>query len=144
MEKKQLKNNMKPAVIDQILLWMIIIVTFATLLFIIVDYAAIIRLKSNNDILAQIGARMVSLGRTDAEVAASLNNIKSKYYATIDADDISCAEVTATTYQVVFNVTSTFTNTKVLTFNDTIQARVAAFNEQGSNEVTCDLTLTNN
>lgn len=135
---------MKSAVVDQILLWMVMIIAFATLLFIIVDYSAIVRLKSNNDVIAQIGARMVSLGRTNTQVASSLNNIKSKYYATINADDIVCTEVAATTYQVVFTVTSTFTNTKVLTFNDTILARVATFNEQSGNEITCSLTLTNN
>jgi len=77
-------------------------------------------------------------------IADSLNNIKNKYYANISAEDIICAEVNDITYQVIFNVVSTYTNTKVLTFDDSIYSRVVVFNEVNSNEVTCTLTLSNN
>ncbi|PHS57982.1 MAG: hypothetical protein COB17_04600 [Sulfurimonas sp.] len=141
---KKLKNNMREAVIDQILLWMVLLIGFVSLLFITIDYSTIIRLKSNNDTLAQQAARLVALGRDTDMIADSLNNIKNKYYANISAEDIICAEVNDITYQVIFNVVSTYTNTKVLTFDDSIYSRVVVFNEVNSNEVTCTLTLSNN
>jgi len=144
MKYKNQKSSMKPAIVDEILLWTVLIVGFATLLFITTDYASILRLKSNNDALAQQGARMKALGRTDDEIATSLNNIRNVYYAQIAEDDISCVEVVDTSYQVVFNVNSAYTNTKILTFDDLIYAKAAAFNETNSNEITCTLTLNNN
>ncbi len=142
--KQQQKNNMKPAVVDQILLWMVIFIAFVTLLFITVDYSALIRLKSNNDSLAKQGARMIALGRTTDETADSLNNIRNNYYSTIAGADISCIEVVATDYQVIFNVISTYTDTKILVFGDDIHAVAATFNETTANEITCTLNLTNN
>lgn len=144
MQTKIQKNNFKPAVVDQILLWLVIFVAFITLLFMTIDYSAVMRLKGNTDTLAQIGARMIALGRTTDEVATSLNNIKSKYYANISGGDIVCNEVVATTYQVVFNITSKYTNAKVLTVANDIESKVASFNESNANEITCTLVLTNN
>ncbi len=142
--KQQQKNNMKPAVVDQILLWMVIFIAFVTLLFITVDYSSIIRLKSNNDSLAKQGARMVALGRTVDETADSLNNIRNNYYSAITGGDISCVDVVATDYQVIFNVISTYTDTKILVFSDDIHAVAATFNETSANEITCTLNLNNN
>ena len=144
MPAKTLKNNTRNAVVDQILLWMVLLIGFVTLLFITIDYSKLMRLKSNNDTLAQQAARLIALGRDTTEVAESLNNLKNVYYAEIAADDITCTEVTATNYQVIFNVVSAYSDTKVLTFNDSIYSKVAVFNETNSNEVTCTLVLSNN
>lgn len=143
MELKQTKSSMKPAVIEQIMVWLLIFVGFATLLFLTMEYAAIVRLKSNNDTLAQQGARLIALGKSNADIAAALNTMKVSYYATIDADDIVCTEVVDTSYQIILNVTSTYTDAKVLTISD-ITAKAATFNETNSNEITCDIVLSNN
>jgi len=144
VELKKQKNNMKAAVVDQILLWTVLLIGFVTLLFITIDYSTILRLKNNNDTLAQQGARMIALGKTNDEVTESLNNIRNIYYAEIASSDISCVEVTATSYQVIFNVVSTYSDAKVLNMSDSIYSKVAVFNETDSNEITCTLTLTNN
>jgi len=144
VESKKIKNNMRAAVVDQILLWTVLLIGFVTLLFITIDYSSIFRLKNNNDTLAQQGARMIALGKTNDEVAVSLNNIRNVYYAEIAGTDITCAEVTATSYQVIFNVISTYDEAKVLTMDDSIYSKVAVFNETDSNEITCTLTLANN
>ncbi len=135
---------MKPAVVDQILLWLVLLVGFVTLLFITIDYSSVMRLKNNNDTLAQQGARMIALGKTNDEVAESLNNIKNIYYSDVSGEDITCVEVTATSYQVIFNVVSTYTDARILTISDSIFSKVAVFNESDSNEITCTLTMTNN
>jgi len=144
VESKKQKNNMKPAIVDQILLWLVLLVGFVTLLFITIDYSSVMRLKNNNDTLAQQGARMIALGKTNDEVAESLNNIKNIYYADVSGGDITCVEVTATSYQVIFNVVSTYTDARILTISDSIFSKVAVFNESDSNEITCTLTMTNN
>lgn len=144
MQTKKLNDNLKPAVVDQILVWTVLLIGFITLLFITIDYSAIMRLKSNNDALAQQGARMIALGKSSDETALSLNNIKNPYYANISGSDIICNEVTANSYQVVFNVASVYTDAKIITFNDNINAKAATFNEINSNEITCTLTLSNN
>ena len=135
---------MKTAIVDQILLWVVLLVGFVTLLFITVDYSAVMRLKNNNDTLAQQGARLIALCKTNDEVADSLNNIKNVFYADVSGGDITCEEVTATSYQVIFNVISTYDDAKILTISDSIYAKVAVFNESNSNEITCTLTMTNN
>lgn len=135
---------MKPAIVDQILLWMVLVIGFVTLLFITVDYSVIIRLKSNNDTLAQQGVRMMALGKTADETATVLNNIKVPQYADVAGADIVCDEVVDTSHQVTFTVNSTYTDARILTFNDTITSTTASFNETNSNEITCTLTMSNN
>jgi len=144
MQVKLVKNNMRKAVVDQILLWMVILIGFVTLLFITIDYSAVMRLKGNNDTIAELGARLVALGRSNDVIADSLNNIKSTYYADIVGDDIVCNELGANSYQVIFNVVSSYDDTKVLTFNDSINSKTAVFNETNSNEITCTLELSKN
>lgn len=139
-------TSKKKAVVDQILLWMTLIVGFVTLFFMVIDYAAIARVKANTDLLAQYGVRMIALGRDDADIASSMNNMKVDYFADIAGTDIVCSETVATTgvneYQVVLTVTATYTNTRVITYNDTIQSKIAAFNETNSNFINCTLALT--
>jgi len=144
MEIKKQKNNLKPAIVDQILLWMVLLIGFVTLLFITIDYSAILRLKSNNDTIARQAVRLIALGRTNVEVSDSLNNIRNSYYAAIAEGDISCDEVVETNYQVIFNVSSTYTDATLMTFNDNILSKAAAFNETNSNQITCTLTLSKN
>ena len=144
MQTNKIKNNMKPAIVDQILLWMVLVIGFVTLLFITVDYSVIIRLKSNNDTLAQQGVRMMALGKTADETATVLNNIKVPQYADVAGADIVCDEVVDTSHQVTFTVNSTYTDARILTFNDTITSTTASFNETNSNEITCTLTMSNN
>ena len=144
MEKVKPKNNLKKAVVDQILLWTVLFVGFVTLLFITIDYSSILRLNNNNDALAQQGARMIALGLENDEVATSLNNLRNDYYAVITEADINCVEVTDTSYQVIFNVISTYEDAKVLTFENNINASSSSFNETSSNEITCTLTLSKN
>lgn len=136
---------MKPAVLDQMVLWMVLFISFVILLFIVIDYSAIIRMKNNTDVLAHYGSRMIALGNTEADVATKLNNIKIDYFATIAGADINCNTANAAAdeeYQVVFTVTSTYTDAKVLTFTDTITSKVATFNEKSSDYITCTLALT--
>ena len=81
---------MKKAVVDQILLWTVIFVSFVTMLFVVIDYSMIMRMKGNVDIMSQYSARMIAIGKTDAEIATQLNSMKLSYFSNIVASDISC------------------------------------------------------
>lgn len=146
MEIKQ-KNNMKPAILDHIILWMILFVSFVILLFIVIDYSAVVRVKNNTDILAHYGARMAALGADETDIATKLNNIKIPYFDTIVAADVNCTTSIPAAdeeYQIVFTVTSNYNDAKLLTITDDITSRVATFNERSSDYITCDLDLRKN
>lgn len=139
----EVKN--KSGVVDQILLWMTLIVAFVVLFFIVIDYSTISRIKSNMDQMAQYAVRMIALDRDNADIATSLNSMKVSYFADITGDDISCTEAVATTgvneYQVVLAIRATYAQSRVLNFTDTIEAKIATFNESNSNFINCTLNL---
>lgn len=135
------KNRMKTAVIDQILLWIILITVFATFLFFIVNYSVALRIKDNVDSLTDYGARMVALGRSDAEVVAGLNNIKLSSMADIQEADLNCVENANSNYQVEFNVLATYDSTFFESGANNVQGRAVVFNEISDLEKICSLTL---
>lgn len=98
------------------------------------------------DQLSQFGVRMIALNKDNADIATSMNSMKVSYFADITGDDIVCTETVATAgvneYQVVLTVTSTYTQSRVLDFTDTIESKIAAFNESNSNFIDCTLALT--
>jgi Flp pilus assembly protein TadG len=133
---------MIPAVIEMVILWMVLFVSFVIFLFMVIDYGSIMRVKGNVDLLAEYGARMLSLGKTPDEVASGLNNIKNVYFASIGDGDIICSSTATGNYQVIFTVTGLYTDTKILTQRDAIVSKRVVFNERSSDETNCVLTLT--
>ncbi len=139
------RKNKKDAYVDQILLWMMMFVGFVTIFFLVLDYSTIVRIKNNTDMLAQFGARMIALDRSNASIAQSMNNMKISYFADIAAGDINCTTTASTPgvneYQVVLTITSTYTQSRVMNFNDTIESKMATFNEINSDFIDCTLSL---
>lgn len=135
------KNNMKSAVVDQMLLWIILITVFASFLFFIINYSVALRIKDNVDSLTDYGARMVALGRSDAEVVAGLNNIKLSSMADIQEADLNCVENADSNYQVEFNVLATYDSTFFEAGANNVQGRAVVFNEVSDLEKVCSLTL---
>lgn len=138
-------QNKKKAFIDQILLWMVILIGFITIFFIIIDYSVIARLKSNMDLMSKYSTRMISLDKDYDDIAASLNNMKASYFAAILSSDIVCTEELPISgvneYQVLVNITSKYNNSSILSFTDTISSKVAAFNEKNANFINCTIAL---
>ena len=138
-------QNKKKAFIDQILLWMVILIGFITIFFIIIDYSVIARLKSNMDLMSKYSTRMISLDKDYDDIAASLNNMKASYFASILSSDIVCTEELPSNgvneYQVLVNINSKYNNSSILSFTDTISSKVAAFNEKNANFINCTIAL---
>ena len=135
------KANMKKAVVDQIMLYMVLFTAFVSSLFLVIDYSAIMRVDSSNDTLAQYGARLKGLGIDDSEIIENLNRIKNNYFAEIVDHDLDCeTDDKIENYRVIFNVESTYKDSHVLTIKD-ITSTMSAFNEMSSSQITCTLTL---
>ena len=142
METKKVKK-MVPAIIDQMMMWMIIFVGFVVLLFLVVDYSMVMKIKGNIDLMSEYSARMVSLGNTNDDIATKLNSMKLSYFSDIAGGDISCdTPVDSNAYQVIFNITGLYTDTNILDPQNSIISRRVVFNEIDSNTIECYLTLT--
>ena len=138
---EKIKTNMKKAVVDQILLWTVIFVSFVTILFLVIDYSMIMRVKGNADLMSQYSARMIAIGKTNDEIATQLNSMKLDYFATVAGTDISCTSSALGSYKVIFTVNGLYTDTHILNNRSTISSRSAVFNELSTDEIECTLTL---
>lgn len=140
---KNSKNhtNMKNAVVDQIVLWIVLFIIFVSFLFFVIEYSNAIKVKDNTDAIADYTARMVALGKTEDDIATSINDsIKDDYFNTVAGSGIVCVEDTATSnYQVIVNVETTMTNDFLTSSN--VLSRTVVFNEISEFKKECDLTL---
>ena len=140
MATKKIKK-MTPAIVDQIMLWTVIFVSFVVILFLVIDYSMIMRIKGNLDLLSQYSARMMAIGTQKEDIVAQLNNIKLSYFADIVSDDITCITSNTGTYQIIFNVNGLYDSTNILNPQNALSSKSVVFNEINSDELECTLTL---
>ncbi len=132
---------MRPAIVDQIILWIVLFVSFATIFYMVIDYSTVIRVQDKSDALASYGARMKALGKEDNIIVNGLNIQRGNYFDTIVADDLTCStNSAATNYQVIFTTNISIVNT-FIDANERIYAISTAFNETSDDEVQCTLNL---
>jgi len=137
--KKINKKNYKNGLIDQIMLWMVVFVSFVILFFIVIDYYKVVKAKDNCDTMANYAVRMKALGRDDSSIVDGLNNLKSQYFDTIEEADISCSETSDNKYKVKYQINATILTT---TFNNKeVHSYASAFNETQALSIDCNLTL---
>lgn len=138
--------NMKKAIADQIILWIVLFTLFVSFLFFVIDYSNALKVKDNADAIADYTARMIALNKDDADIVQGLNeNIKGDYIATISSDAITCVEdITTLNYQVIVNVYGTLSNGFLPVSNNNIHSKVAIFNESSEYEKECSITLSFN
>ena len=132
---------MRKAIIDQIMLWIVIFVSFATTLFIVIDYYVVLKVKDRSDALANYGVRMKALGKEHDEIITGLNNIKSNYFDDLTENDLSCEELDTNRYQVIFTTNISIGTNMFLSDNEKIYALATAFNEYNSTDQNCTLDL---
>jgi len=139
------KSNLKKAVVDQIILWIMLFIVFVGFLFFIIDYSNAIKVKDNSDALADYVARMVALNKTEGDIIAGANTIKEDYIAEITADNLNCAENNAiSNHQVIVNVFATLNNNFLPVGNNNVHSRTVVFNESSEFQKECSLTLSFN
>uniref|UniRef100_UPI0040485FCB hypothetical protein n=1 Tax=Aliarcobacter sp. TaxID=2321116 RepID=UPI0040485FCB len=139
------KTNMKKAVVDQIILWIVLFITFVSFLFFILDYSNAMKVKDNVDALSDYIARMVALNKPESEIVTGANTIKDNYIATIQEGDLICnIDTSISNYQVIINTYATLTNSFLPIANDNVHSKTVVFNESSEFEKECSLTLSFN
>ena len=155
MKKLQEKNKMKAAYIDQMLMWMVIFVSFAWMFFFVINYATAVKLNENMDYLSKFAARYISNTddqanvTTDTTFIANLNDIKVSKIGTISSSDINCVIATTapedTNSQCIFETQGTY-NKGFLSNQGTnnLKSKVVIYNNQSAAQISCTLSVTIN
>lgn len=143
-EKNGSSNFMKKAAIENVLVWLLTFIGFGSLLFFVINYASIIRIKDNMDAMSDYAANIIANQGTGANVVTRLNDIRDNKIQTISAGNIVCTSVldTPPTYQVIF--TTVTTNNSYKFYGQALQSTRVVFNEMNNETVTCTLTITLN
>lgn len=132
---------MKNAYIENILLWMVMFIGFATLFFFVIDYATIVRVKDNMDAISDYGSKVVAENGIGTDLSANINSMKVKAINTVSADTNTICTTNANgAYQVIF-ITET-TNTEFKFFGNKLGSKRVVFNENSSDTITCTLIIT--
>lgn len=140
-----MSKNMKKAVVDQIILWIVLFTIFVSFLFFVIEYSNAIKVKDSTDAVADYVARMVALDKPTTDIVAGANNIKDDYFATIQDGDLTCiTDNSQPNYQVIMNVYTTLNNDFLSIGNQNVHSRTVVFNENNEFQKECSLTLTFN
>lgn len=144
MKTKEIKNNtsFKDAVVEQVVLWIVIFISFVSILFFIIDYSNALKVSENSDSIANYTARMVALNSSDSDIADGINKIKGDYVNTVSASSISCSEdTTDSSRQVIVNIYATLSNNILLSGSNNIHSKAVVYNESSEYKKECSLTL---
>ena len=139
-----MKNNNsylnKKGIVDQIILWIVLFVSFVTIFLLVIDYYTVIKVKDKCNALANYSVRMKALGKDTATIVAGLNSIKTDFFDTIVEADLTCTQPGTNDYKVILTTNITFTN-KFLSEGEKIYSKATAFNEVDSTDTECSLNL---
>ena len=137
--------NMKKAVVDQIILWIVFLTIFASFLFFVIDYSNAIKVKDNTDAVADYIARMVALEKDETDIVTGVNAVKDDYFATIQVADLVCnTDNSISNHQVIINVYTTIANSFLPVVGNNIHSKTVVFNENSEFQEECSLTLSFN
>lgn len=137
---KKNKKNMKEAYVENVIIWLVIFVGFATMFFFTLNYASILRVKDNMDSISDYGANMIALNGVGADIVENINDIGLPVINDISADDIDCVSEVDNSHQIVF-ITET-SNDSYKFFDGQLSTKRVIFNQVNSNKITCTLTVT--
>ncbi len=138
-------QNMKKAVVDQIILWIVLFTIFVSFLFFVIDYSNAVKVKENSDSIATYIARMISLNKSEDEIIAGVNKIKDSYFASIQSGDLICiSDNTTSNYQVISNVYTTIINSFIKVGTNNVHSKIVVYNENSEFQKECSLTLSFN
>ncbi len=138
-------TNMKKAVIDQIILWIVLFTIFVSFLFFIIDYSNAVKVKDNADAIADYIGRMTALNKNTDDIVTGINQIKDDYISNVTASNLVCNVNTAiTNHQVVVNVYATIVNSFLPVTPNNVHSKTVVFNESSEFQEECSLTLSFN
>lgn len=131
---------MRNGVIDQILLWIVLFISFVTIFLMVIDYYIVIKIKDKCESLSNYGSRMKALGKDAAEIVSGLNIVKGDYFSTILESNLTCTPTGTSNYIVSFS-TNIFISNKFLSSNEKIYTHAATYNEVNAIDINCSLNL---
>lgn len=150
-------KRMKPAYIEQMLMWMTIFVSFVWLFFFVLHYATAVKLNENMDAMSNYAAKYVSLLTTqtnleitnDATLISGLNNMKLKLIGDISAGEINCVVATSSpeneNSQSIFIIQGTYNKGFLKNRGENnMVSKSVVYNQSNSAQITCTLTVTIN
>lgn len=138
-------TNMKKAVVDQIILWIVLFTVFVGFLFFIIDYSNAIKVKDNTDAISDYVARMVALDKNEGDIIAGINEIKDDYFANVEVANLICnADTSISNHQVIVNVYTSLVNGFLPVSQNNVHSKTVVFNETSEFQKECNLTLSFN
>jgi Flp pilus assembly protein TadG len=138
-------TNMKKAVVDQIILWIVLFTIFVSFLFFIIDYSNAMKVKDNTDAIADYIGRMVALNKNEADIIAGVNEVKDDYFVPAQVADLICnTDNTVLNHQVIINVQTTIINSFIPVGANNVHSKTVVFNESSESQKECFLTLSFN
>ena len=138
-------TNMKKAVVDQIILWIVFLIIFASFLFFVIDYSNAIKVKDNTDAIADYIARMVALDKDSTDIINGANTIKDDYFASMQVANLVCTTNSGlSNHQVIINVYTTISNSFIPVVANNIHSKTVVFNESSEYQEECSITLSFN
>lgn len=139
---KEENKNLKKAVVEQIILWIVIFTAFVGFLFFIIEYSGAVRVKENGDAIASYTAKMVSLSQDESDIIRGINNIKADYVNTLTSNSLFCSEdQNSSNRQVIVNVYATLDNSFLPSKTNNIHSKIVVFNESSEFKKECNITL---
>ena len=138
-------TNMKKAVVDQIILWIVLFTIFVSFLFFIIDYSNAMKVKDNTDAIADYIGRMVALNKNEADIITGVNEVKDDYFTPAQVADLICnTDNTVSNHQVIINVQTTIINSFIPVVANNVHSKTVVFNESSESQKECFLTLSFN
>ncbi len=138
-------TNMKKAVIDQIILWIVLFTIFVSFLFFIIDYSNAVKVKDNANAIADYIGRMTALDKDKDDIVTGINQIKDDYISNVTASNLVCNVNTAiTNHQVIVNIYATIVNSFLPVTQNNVHSKTVVFNESSEFQKECSLTLSFN
>jgi len=134
-----MKNSMRKAVIDKILLFLVLFLAFASIFFMVIDYYVVLKVKENTDTLTNYAIRMLALGKNENDIITKLNSFN--YFSTINSNDLVCVETEDNNYTVSLTSITFINNNRLYSSSDKIYSKSAFFNEVNSSDIKCTLSL---
>lgn len=132
---------MKKAFVEQILIWILLFVSFASIFFFVLDYYTAIKIQDKSNALAQYVARTKGLSSSHADIIEGLNFTKGDAFDIIVDEDLVCDTDGATSqYQIIVDTSLEF-KSRFIPNNENIVARAISFNEINATNITCTLAL---
>jgi Flp pilus assembly protein TadG len=139
------KVVMKKAGIENVFIWMILFLGFASLFIFIINYATILRIQDNMNAISDYGANYVAINGRGDNISDQINSMKATSINNVSANTNAICNIDAARpneYKVIF--TTITSNTSYKFYGNKLSASRAVFNQSSSDTIVCTLEITLN